>query len=491
MAEDSKHMQDQASAQKPASAHGGKASRLLERVRTNDVDRAKKEIRAYDEHIRAHEDAQVRANKAKADRDAMRKESDAAKADRQKRLFLNVWIAVGSVILVGVLVFMLRILAIPVSMAIWTLIFVFCLRGVVNKFASFGMNRGVATTLAYVLMLLVLAGLLFLAFSPMFGLNEQFENLVSSIPGYIDSLSKWMGDLYAKYAGVLDNETMRNAFNQASSSVSSWASSFASGAANSLVDAGAAVANSLLAIGFGLVIAFWILMELPAIGAETKRLISPRHYEDAHFLHITFTRIMGGYLKGTLLQCIIIGIACGILFAVAGVANAPALGVITGILNIIPIIGPWLGGAAAAIVSLFVSPITALICLIGTILIQQFVYTFVSPKIMQNSVDVHPAVTLAAMMVGSALGGAMDGLLGSLVGMLFSIPAAAVIKSCFVYYFEKRTGRQLVSEDGVFFKGRPGDTDGVDPLGDATSAPVAPARPAPRRGRDILPDPRN
>ncbi len=131
-----------------------------------------------------------------------------------------------------------------------------------------------------------------------------------------------------------------------------------------------------------------------------------------------------------------------------------------------------MGGAAAAITAVFVSPLTAIIALIGTIVIQQFVYTFISPKIMSNSVDVHPALTLIAMMFGTAIGGAMSGILGSLVGMLLAIPAVAVMKSCFVYYFEKRTGRQVVSEDGVFFKGTPQEhQDGsAHPLMDATSS---------------------
>ena len=117
----------------------------------------------------------------------------------------------------------------------------------------------------------------------------------------------------------------------------------------------------------------------------------------------------------------------------------------------------------------FVSPLTAFIAIAGTIVIQQFVYTFISPRIMSNSVDVHPALTLLALMCGSALGGAMSGLAGSLVGMLASIPAVAAAKACFVYYFEKKTGRQLVSEDGVFFKGMPAEGDKPDPMADATS----------------------
>ena len=138
---------------------------------------------------------------------------------------------------------------------------------------------------------------------------------------------------------------------------------------------------------------------------------------------------MGGYIKGTLLQCLLIGVGCGIGYAVMGIPSAAALGVITGLLNIIPVIGPWLGGAVAALISLFVSPLIALISLVYTIVVQQVVYTFISPKIMGNSVDIHPALVILALMTGSALGFAVSGFLGSIVGMLVSIPAVAAAKS--------------------------------------------------------------
>ncbi len=62
----------------------------------------------------------------------------------------------------------------------------------------------------------------------------------------------------------------------------------------------------------------------------------------------------------------------------------------------------------------------------------------------------------------------MSGLVGSLVGMLASIPAVAVAKAVFVYYFEKHTGRRIVSPEGVFFKGATAPDDVVDPIADAT-----------------------
>ncbi|WP_302963337.1 AI-2E family transporter [uncultured Adlercreutzia sp.] len=388
---------------------------------------------------------------------------------RARARFLDLWSVIAAIILLGGVVWLMGILSVPVAILIWTVIIVFCLRGIVNGLERIHVNRAIGTTVAYIVMALVLAAVGFLLFSPMFGLNSQFNDLLTSMPHYVEAITAWGNDLYARYAQFFEDDTVKNLIAEAQKSAASWAAGVASGAGSGVMAFGTTLANGLMALGFGLVIAFWVLMELPAIGRETRRLIGPKHAEDAEFFHATFTRVMGGYIKGTLLQCAIIGVGCGILFAVAGVPNAAVLGLITGVMNIIPIIGPWIGGALAAIVAIFAGPVTAAIALIGTIIIQQLVYTFISPKIMANSVDIHPALTLFALMVGSALGGAMSGLLGSLVGMLASIPLVAVAKSVFVYYFEKKTGRHLVAEDGVFFKGTPDDAETVNPIADATA----------------------
>ena len=398
--------------------------------------------------------------------------NQSSKTDKARRRFLNVWTIVGAIALTWVVVQLLNILSVPVAIVIWTTIIVFVLRGTVNKLEEIGINRTVGTAIGYVIMFAVLALVAFLLFSPGVGMNTQFANLIENVPVYVQGISDWANDMYARYAYMLEDESVRAFVTDVQASAMDWAGDFAKNSASGAIAFGTGLANAFMAIGFALVVAFWILMQLPQLGRECKRLVGDAHAEDLEMLHITFTRVMGGYIKGTLLQCAIIGVACGILFAVLGIPNSMALGGITGILNIIPIIGPWLGGGLAAIVGIFVSPLVAVIAILGTIVIQQFVYTFISPKIMSDSVDIHPALTLIALMAGSALGGAMGGLPGSLVGMLASIPAVAVAKSVFVYYFEKRTGRRLVSKDGVFFLGTPSsseDGDAPNPIADATS----------------------
>ncbi|MDR0514946.1 MAG: AI-2E family transporter [Coriobacteriaceae bacterium] len=405
----------------------------------------------------------------------------AVQESKAKRNFLRVWTVIGAIVLLLVFGYLLNVLAVPIGVVIWSVIIVFCLRTPVSRLEKRGIKRVFGTMIAYGGMFALFALLGLVLFSPVFGIGEQFKNLIESVPGYASQLADLYNELYNQYSGFLQDDMVKTWINEAATTFGAWVSLMAKNSADGLVALGSSVINSFMVVGFSLVVAFWILMELPAIGREARRVIPDKYARDAAMLHLTFTRVMGGYIKATLVQCLCIGIACGIAYAIIGIPNAAALGGIAGLLNIIPVVGPWLGGALAAVVGVFVSPWAALIALIVTIAVQQFIYTFVSPKLMADSVDVHPALVIVALLVGSAVGAQMNGIMGSLVGMLASIPAVAAIKAIFVYYFEHKTGRRVVAEDGVFFKGTPGSQQGrdLDPIADATSParPVTPRQP--------------
>lgn len=379
------------------------------------------------------------------------------------------WAIVGCCLLLYVLGVVLNVLAIPVGILIWTGIIVFCLRGQVDRLEERGMSRLGGTVVAYIGMIVVVAVVVFIMGSPILGINDQFKSLIDSVPNYMQQVSNFNDSLYQNYPDVMQNPTVNQYLSEVSTSLASGIESLIKNGANSLIGLGTVAANMFMCIGFAVVVAFWLLSALPGIHREVKRLFGGSYAADLHFLHVTITRVMGGYIKGTLLQCVIIALGCMIAFSIIGVPNAVAFGLIAGILNIIPVVGPWLGGAAAAVAALLAGPWVALLAFVSTIIIQQFVYSFISPKIMANSVDVHPVLVIMAMMVGGAVGWAMSGIVGSLTGMLLSIPLVAVGKAVFVYYFEKKTGRHLVAADGVFFRGVPSTGDVPDPEHDATS----------------------
>lgn len=403
---------------------------------------------------------------------------------KARRRFLAVWTWVGAILLVGVGVFMTGILAIPLGIILWTVVFVFLLGGVVDFFDRRGVPRVWATVIAYVLLIAILGLLVFFVVSPDIGLGAQFGTLAASLPSYVDSITAWGTDFYNRYADVIQSDMVQQWLTGFTSSLGDIAQTIASASASGVIAAGGAIGNVFLTMGFAIVIAFWMLTDLPRVYREAARLVGPNHRESGEMFYLTFTRVMGGYIKATLLQCGLIGLCCGILYAILGIASPAALGVITGLLNIIPIVGPWLGGALAFISWIFIEPIVAIIALAGTIVIQQTVYTFISPKLMSSSVDIHPALTFIALMGGAGIGTAMGGLAGALVGALLSIPFVAFAKAMFVYYFEKNTGRRIVSEDGVFFKGATSSAEVVDPMADATAAAPDVALPFPLPGSE-------
>ena len=400
--------------------------------------------------------------------------------EKVRRRFLTVWTWVGAIILVGVGVFLLNLLTIPVGIVLWTIVIVFILGGPVNFLEQRGVPRGLGTALAYVMLFAVLGVVSFLLFSPAVGINEQFNELIASLPLYVENLSVWANEFYLEHSDLLQNDQVQQGIASALGTLGQSAQEIATMSASGVVAVGASVVNSFVTVGFAVVVAFWMLMDLPKLKREMLRLVGEEHLESAQMLYLTFTRVVGGYLKAMIIQCVVIGLGCGILYFALATPSPAALGTITGLLNIIPIVGPWIGGAIVFIITVFVSPITAVLAIIGTILIQQVVYTFVMPRIMGDSVDIHPALTFLALMGGAAIGGAMSGLMGALVGSLLSIPAVACAKAIFVYYFEKNTGRRIVAEDGVFFKGVTPDNENaeVDPMADATAYAPIPATPA-------------
>ncbi len=385
-------------------------------------------------------------------------------------MLIVIWTFVG----VGVLFYffgsVLNVLSIPLGIIVWSVIFVFGLRSPINWMCSKGLPRGLACAIAFVLLIASAVGLIILVTSPVLGIGDQFGSMLSTSSSATQGFRGFAEDLYARYPILFQDPTVASWIEGMIDSLGNWAEKLVSGMASSLITLTAFTVNAIITIAFSLVASFWILLEMPNLRSELSRLFGEKRIDDVDFLHFVFTRTVGGYLKGLVIICGLIAISCSIGYMVVGLPNPIAFGIVTGLCNIVPVIGQWIAAILILVAVVFTAgPKTALLAAVVAIILQRIVYTVIYPKVMADSVDVHPVLVIVSMMVGYALGSTLGGVMGSLVGMLVSIPLAAVAKALFVYYFEMRTGRHLVAEDGVFFKGTPNEGDVPDPARNASS----------------------
>ena len=127
------------------------------------------------------------------------------------------------------------------------------------------------------------------------------------------------------------------------------------------------------------------------------------------------------YIRGQFLEAAIVGVLSAVVLYLIGIDYAIMIGVISGICNMIPYIGPIAGTVLAVIMALLSGqPVLALWATAGMILVQQIDNNLLAPKIVGDSVGLHPVFTMLAIVIGGNVGG--------LVGMLTAVPVAASAK---------------------------------------------------------------
>lgn len=130
------------------------------------------------------------------------------------------------------------------------------------------------------------------------------------------------------------------------------------------------------------------------------------------------------YIRGQLLEASMVGVLSAIVLYFIGIDYAFVIGIIAGICNMIPYVGPLVGTVLAVVMALLSGqPITALWAIVGMLAVQQVDNNFLAPKIVGDSVGLHPVFTMLAILIGGNVGG--------LIGMLIAVPVAASLKILF------------------------------------------------------------
>ena len=365
------------------------------------------------------------------------------KLDAARLLAFKSWGFIGCAVLFFLVVKVLGTISDAVNLLCVGLLIGFVCSPATNYLSSKGVNRSLSAFLSLLLVFFVifLIGNIIL---PSF--VSQIMGLAKRIPEYSSELQGRFTTFMTTY-GTSDQQMQQTIFdlvNRFSAHLSSYAESLVLSLSSGVLTNLLGTINFLVIVALGMVLGYWFARDYPVIIREFGVIAGPAHKEDVTLLLAIMSRSMGGYMRGVFIMSIIDGSLSFLGFWMIGHPYAGLMGAIIGLLHPIPVVGPWVSSGFAALVALFTSPILALETIIVVVIVQNITDNLISPIVMQSAVKVHPVLSLVAIAIGANIGGVL--------GMTLSIPLSAAIKGVFVYYFEKRTGRQLVSDKGALFK---------------------------------------
>ncbi len=262
-------------------------------------------------------------------------------------------------------------------------------------------RRALAVTVVYLVIALLMGGLGWMV-AP--AIIDQGRELVDRAPELIGNLQSRL-----TRGGILSQQDM-----------SGFASSLQSRLGNLIIGAPQMVMGVAVDVLVVIFISVYWLITVRSIRSFTLSLFPASRRERAGEVMNRMGRTMGGYIRGTVINAIVMGVLAYVGLLLVGVNYPLALGVLTMMGEVVPYIGPVIVGIIVSLIALLQSLTRALIALALFVGLEQFEGHLLTPNIMRSQTDVPQTLVLFAIVVGAGVGG--------ILGILVAIPTAAALR---------------------------------------------------------------
>jgi predicted PurR-regulated permease PerM len=170
------------------------------------------------------------------------------------------------------------------------------------------------------------------------------------------------------------------------------------------------------------VLAYYLLVEFDRIRVGILTLVPHAYQQSVAIEAARVDALISGFIRGQLTVCLVIGVLYAVGFAVIGIDLAIVIGVVSGLLAIVPYVGGALALVSAAGMALLQFGVgTQLALVVGWYFVVQGLEGFVlTPKIVGGSLGMHPVTVIVALLIGGDLLG--------FLGLLIAVPVAAVVQ---------------------------------------------------------------
>ena len=338
-------------------------------------------------------------------------------------------------VVIGILVaafITLKILWISRHILSWiaiALFFALALNPAVDRLERRLGRRGAATGVVFLATIVAIAliGWLFIP-----TLVDQVDNFAHKVPDYIDDITKGRGRL-----GFL--ETKYHLVDKARKALREGGASKLFGLSGTALALARGIVNAVLAIVTIAFMTFFMLLEGPSWVDRFFALLSPSSRQRWRGVAHDIYRTVGGYVTGNLLISLIAGTLTAIVLTIMGVPYAIALGLIVGILDLIPLAGATIAAIIVGAVAFLHSIPAGIVVVVFFIVYQQVENHVLQPIVYGRTVQLSPLVVLISVLIGAELAGVL--------GALGAIPVAGALQVILVDWLRHRKS-QPVPETG-------------------------------------------
>ena len=285
--------------------------------------------------------------------------------------------------------------------------------------------RVIGTIISY----LIFIGLIFLVFYfvlPM--LSGQINELAKTLPANFEIVNEWINNLFVSLSDSF-NYNFDEVKNGLLAQGNSLLLSITDGLPTLIINVVTAFTSGIINFIIGLIIGFYFLLGFPSFHKNIVAFVPKDIRNSTEDLIKRIDSALRSFVTGTLLVTVLVFIASSIGFTIVGLEAPLLFGLFCGLTNIIPYVGPYIGGAPAVIVGLTIDVRIGLLVLVVVVIIQFIEGNVIQPLVMSRVMKLHPVTIVMGLLI--------MGYFFGIVGMIFATPLISFIKIIYTFTNEK------------------------------------------------------
>lgn len=251
------------------------------------------------------------------------------------------------------------------------------------------------------------------------------EDIIEGIKTYADSINNLYWDLMERLDKLnINSAEIKSSVDTFMNNIGSYLLNLSSGLGN--------LANNLkdgfATAFFALIFSVYFLLDMPKLknywGRVFEIIIPKKAKSTLDTLIKDADKVFSGYIRGQAIDAFMVGVVVSIVFSIIGIQYAIVIGLLIGLGNLIPYMGPLVGYSSIVVVGIATSDYKSMvIAAIALLIIQAIDGNLIYPKLLSTSVNIHPMIVIISLTVGASIGG--------LVGMIVAVPTGALVKVWF------------------------------------------------------------